>query len=41
MLKPAYRNLMGEGNPYGSEVEASADATEWERFAAFMGRHAV
>ena len=38
MLKPEYRNVMGEGNPFGSEVEAPADATDWERFAAFMGR---
>lgn len=38
MLKPDYRNVMGEGNPYGSEVEPPADATDWERLAAFMGR---
>jgi uncharacterized protein (TIGR03086 family) len=38
MLKPEYRNVMGEGNPYGSEVEAPANGTEWERLAAFMGR---
>jgi uncharacterized protein (TIGR03086 family) len=38
MLKPEYRNVMGEGNPFGSEVEAPPDATDWERFAAFMGR---
>jgi hypothetical protein len=39
MLKPEYRNLMGEGNPYGSEVAAPANGTEWERLAAFMGRN--
>jgi|SRR5665213_2074579 len=39
MLKPGYRNQMGEGTPFGSEVEAPADATEWERLAAFMGRN--
>jgi uncharacterized protein (TIGR03086 family) len=39
MLKPEYRNVMGEGNPYGSEVETPANGTEWERLAAFMGRH--
>lgn len=38
MLKPDYRNLMGEGNPFGSEVDPPADAAGWERFAAFMGR---
>ncbi|HZU73489.1 MAG TPA: TIGR03086 family metal-binding protein [Acidimicrobiales bacterium] len=38
MLKPEYRNMMGEGNPFGSEVTPPADATAWERFAAFMGR---
>ncbi len=36
MLKPEYRN--GAGNPYGAEVEAPPDATDWERFASFMGR---
>ena len=36
-LKPGYRHLMGPGNPYGAEVEAPSDATDWERFAAFMG----
>lgn len=38
MLKPEYRNLPGKGSPFGSEVEAPMDATEWERLAAFMGR---
>ncbi len=36
MLKPEHRNSMG--NPYGAEVEAPTDATDWERFVAFMGR---
>jgi uncharacterized protein (TIGR03086 family) len=36
MLKPESRN--SAGNPYGAEVEAPPDATDWERFAAFMGR---
>jgi uncharacterized protein (TIGR03086 family) len=36
MLKPEDRNSVG--NPYGADVEAPPDATEWERFAAFMGR---
>ena len=38
MLKPEYRDLMGKGNPFGAEVKAPDDATDWERFAAFMGR---
>lgn len=38
MLKPEYRDLMGTGNPFGAEVAAPADASDWERFAAFMGR---
>lgn len=38
MLKPEYRDLMEKGSPYGAEVPAPADATDWERFAAFMGR---
>ena len=38
MLKPEYRDAMGKGNPFGAEVEAPAGATDWERFAAFMGR---
>jgi uncharacterized protein (TIGR03086 family) len=39
MLKPEYRNVMGKGNPYGTEVEAPNNGTAWERFAAFMGRN--
>ena len=38
MLKPEYRNLMGEGNPFSSEVEAPAGATDYELFVAFTGR---
>ena len=38
MLKPVYRNSVGAGNPYGAEVEAPPDATDWERFVVFMGR---
>lgn len=38
MLKPEYRDAMEPGSPYGAEVEAPADATDWERFVAFMGR---
>lgn len=38
MLKPEYRDMMGKGNPFGAEVEAPADASGWEKFAAFMGR---
>ena len=38
MLKPEYRNQLGEGSPFGTEVPAPANATPWERLAAFMGR---
>ncbi len=38
MLKREYRNLMGDGSPFGSEVSPPPDATAWERLAAFMGR---
>ena len=38
MLKPEYRNLMEEGSPFGSEVQAPVDATAWESLAAFTGR---
>ena len=38
MMKPEYRNAMGPGSPFGSEVEARPDASDWERLAAFMGR---
>lgn len=38
MLKPEYRDRMGPGNPFGKEIEAPDGATDWERFAAFMGR---
>ena len=39
MMKPEYRNLMGEGNPYASEVPAPDGATAWDCLAAFMGRN--
>lgn len=38
ILKPEYRDMMGKGNPFGAEVEAPAGASDWEKFAAFMGR---
>lgn len=38
MLKPEYRDMMGKGNPFGAEIEAPPGASDWERFAAFMGR---
>lgn len=38
MLKPEYRDAMGKGEPFGAEIEPPADADDWERFAAFMGR---
>lgn len=39
VIRADYRDSMGPGNPFGPEVEPPADATAWERFAAFMGRH--
>ena len=38
MLKPEYRDMVAVGSPYGSEVEPPADADDWGRFSAFMGR---
>jgi uncharacterized protein (TIGR03086 family) len=38
MLMPELRNAWGQGNPYGAEIAAPTDATDWERLAAFMGR---
>jgi uncharacterized protein (TIGR03086 family) len=38
MLKPEYRDAAGPGIPYGTEITAPANATGWERLAAFMGR---
>jgi len=38
MIKPQYRNMVGPGVPFGSEVSPAADADDWERLAAFMGR---
>lgn len=38
MLKPEYRNSVEPGSPFGSQVQAPADATTWEALAAFMGR---
>ncbi len=35
-IRADYRNA--EGNPFGPEVEPPAEATSWERLAAFMGR---
>jgi uncharacterized protein (TIGR03086 family) len=35
-IKPEYRS--NDGNPFGPEVAAPGDATDWERLAAFMGR---
>ena len=38
MIKPHYRNMVEPGVPFGSEVTPPADADDWERLAAFMGR---
>jgi uncharacterized protein (TIGR03086 family) len=41
MLKPEFRDAAGKGIPFGAEVAAPAGASDWERFAAFMGRDPV
>jgi uncharacterized protein (TIGR03086 family) len=38
MIKPSYRDMVGPGVPFGAEVPLPADADDWERLAAFMGR---
>jgi uncharacterized protein (TIGR03086 family) len=37
-IKPRYRNLVGLGAPFGTEVDLPLGADDWERLAAFMGR---
>jgi len=37
-IRPEYRNLVGPGSPFGSEVQPALDANEWDRFVAFTGR---
>ena len=38
MIKPEYRDMVAKGSPFGAEVSPPADADDWERLAAFMGR---
>lgn len=38
MIKPHYRNMVGQGVPFGAEVTPPPGADGWERLAAFMGR---
>lgn len=38
MLKPEYRNQMGPGSPFGTEVAVPPDAPPADRLAGFMGR---
>jgi uncharacterized protein (TIGR03086 family) len=38
MIKPAYRDAVGPGTPFGAEVPPPPGADDWERLAAFMGR---
>lgn len=38
VIKPEYRDMMGPGEPFAAEVEPPEGATDWDRFAAFMGR---
>lgn len=38
-IRPAYRDRVGPGAPFGAEVPVPLDADDWERFAAFTGRY--
>jgi len=38
MVKPEYRDMVATGSPFGAEVPPPAEADDWERLAAFMGR---
>jgi uncharacterized protein (TIGR03086 family) len=38
MVKPQFRNLIGPGTPFGTEVFPAPGADDWERLAAFTGR---
>ena len=38
MIKPHYRNMVGPGAPFGTEVSPAPGADYWERLAAFTGR---
>jgi hypothetical protein len=38
MVKPEYRDMVATGSPFGAEVPPPADADDWDRLAAFMGR---
>jgi uncharacterized protein (TIGR03086 family) len=39
MIKPEYRDMLAPGSPFGAEVPPPLDADDWDRLAAFMGRH--
>jgi uncharacterized protein (TIGR03086 family) len=39
MIKPEWRDMVEEGSPFGAEVPPPPEADDWERLAAFMGRH--
>jgi uncharacterized protein (TIGR03086 family) len=38
MIKPQYRNMVGPGAPFSTEVSPPPGADDWEGLAAFMGR---
>jgi uncharacterized protein (TIGR03086 family) len=38
MIKPAYRDMVEPGSPFGAEIPPPPGADDWERLAAFMGR---
>jgi len=37
-IKPAFRDMVGPGAPFGAEVPQPPGANDWERFVAFTGR---
>jgi uncharacterized protein (TIGR03086 family) len=39
MIKPGYRDMVVAGSPFGAEVAPPPGADDWERLAAFTGRH--
>lgn len=39
MIKPRYRDMVEPGAPFGPEIHPPPAADDWERLAAFMGRH--
>jgi uncharacterized protein (TIGR03086 family) len=38
VIRPGWRDAVGPGAPFAAEVTPPADADDWERLVAFMGR---